>query len=129
MDPDVLLWGFFAPFVIHVLDGVRQSGRGHRKLVDAEVEVRRVWRVLKVAGVKIEPLTEEDAELAGARRSTEGGEFLFPRRLELPRIDGAEHPAGGAHRRSPPGQPRPSPWSTSHSEGRKAAGATRPTHA
>lgn len=46
------------------------------KLVDADVEVRRVRSLLAAAGVRIEPLTEQDAELAGALRSIPGAMSL-----------------------------------------------------
>lgn len=46
------------------------------KLIDAEVEVDRLRGLLTAAGVTIEPVTEEDAELAGALRSLEGGRLL-----------------------------------------------------
>lgn len=46
------------------------------KLVDAGVDVRAVRNLLRAAGVAIEPLTEDDAQLAGALRSIDGGRAL-----------------------------------------------------
>lgn len=46
------------------------------KLVDANVDASDVRALLSAAGVTIEPLLAEDAELAGAMRSIDGGRDL-----------------------------------------------------
>jgi ribonuclease VapC len=46
------------------------------KLVDVEVDVRRLPELLSAAGVVVEPVLAEDAELAGAMRALDGGTEL-----------------------------------------------------
>jgi ribonuclease VapC len=46
------------------------------KLVDADIDASRVRQLLGAGGVRLEPLLAEDAELAGALRSLDGGRAL-----------------------------------------------------
>lgn len=46
------------------------------KLVDINIDPVRLRTLLSTAGVRIEPLLVEDAELAGAMRSLDGGRAL-----------------------------------------------------
>lgn len=46
------------------------------KLVDADVDIARLRQLLTAVGVRIEPVTELDAELAGALRALPGGKVL-----------------------------------------------------
>lgn len=46
------------------------------KLVDADIDVRRLRALLTSAGVVIEPLLADDAEVAGAIRAIDGGRRL-----------------------------------------------------
>lgn len=46
------------------------------KLVDADADVGRLHGLLAATGVTIEPVLEEDAELAGAMRALIGGRTL-----------------------------------------------------
>ncbi len=46
------------------------------KLVDEDVDSSRLRELLGAAGVRVEPVTEADAELAGALRGLPGGRSL-----------------------------------------------------
>lgn len=46
------------------------------KLVDEDVDSARLRELLGAAGVRVEPVTEGDAELAGAMRGLPGGRCL-----------------------------------------------------
>jgi ribonuclease VapC len=46
------------------------------KMVNADLDVSRLRELLTASGVRIEPLLVDDAELAGALRSIDGGRAL-----------------------------------------------------
>lgn len=46
------------------------------KMVDAELDISRLRELLRTSGVRVEPLLEEDAEIAGALRSIDKGRSL-----------------------------------------------------
>lgn len=46
------------------------------KLVDAEIDASGIRQLVVAAGVAVEPLTADDAELAGALRAITGGQQL-----------------------------------------------------
>jgi ribonuclease VapC len=47
-------------------------------MVDANLDISRLRELLAASGVTMEPLPEEDAELAGTIRSLDGGRSLSP---------------------------------------------------
>lgn len=63
------------------------------KLVDVGVDVRRLRELIAAAGVMVEPVLEQDAEIAGGMRSLPGGRmrtvgftlWVPPRSLPCPR--------------------------------------------
>ncbi|MCA1693860.1 MAG: type II toxin-antitoxin system VapC family toxin, partial [Actinobacteria bacterium] len=66
-----------------VVDALRSANLGAAnlaevigKLVDANTDVGRLRQLLMASGVTIEPVLEEDAELAGAMRALAGGRAL-----------------------------------------------------
>lgn len=69
-----------AEAVAERLDGARMSAVNLAevvgKLVDHGVDVSRLRQLLPAAGVAVEPLTEQDAELAGALRAMPEGRRL-----------------------------------------------------
>jgi len=56
--------------------GAANSAEVVGKLLDADIDVRRLRVLLSAAGVVVEQLTAGDAELAGALRALEGGRTL-----------------------------------------------------
>jgi hypothetical protein len=54
------------------------------KMVDADLDISRFRELLAASGVRIEPLLEEDAELAAALRSIQQWPFIVAGRPLLP---------------------------------------------
>ena len=67
------------------------------KLVDAGVDGTRVRQLIGAAGLRVEPLTEVDAELAGSLRALPRWPCLVVGRPLLPGTDPAQRPTGGPH--------------------------------
>jgi len=65
-----------APELVDGILGAANLAEVVGKLTDAEVDVSRLRELLSATGVIIEPLSADDAELAGAMRSLDGGRTL-----------------------------------------------------
>jgi PIN domain nuclease of toxin-antitoxin system len=60
----------------HAVLGAANLAEVVGKMVDAELDISRLRELLRASGVRIEPLLEDDAEIAGALRSIDGGRSL-----------------------------------------------------